>query len=119
DLFRPAPKHGYQTLDTTASKNADGTYTLIWVVPEGAKSYRIKASKKPIVEWLGYNKTTQQYTLAKDDFVPWFAAQNLQNEPAPTTLGTVQSWTVNELPTTGNWFFSVHYSTQQERPGVL
>ncbi|MEE9423658.1 MAG: hypothetical protein V3V18_01610, partial [Methylococcales bacterium] len=119
DLFRPAPKHGYQTLDTTARKNADGTYTLSWVVPEGAKSYRIKASKKPIVEWLGYNKTIQQYTLAKDDFVPWFAAQNLQNEPAPATSGTVQSWTVNELPTNGNWFFSVHYSTQQERPGVL
>ncbi len=120
DLFRPAPKRGYQVVDTTVSQNADNTYTLSWVVPEGAKSYRIKASKnKPIVEWLGYNKSTQQFALAEDTFVPWFAAQNLKNEPLPLAPGTVQSWTVNQLPTDGNWFFSVHYSTQTEEAGIL
>jgi hypothetical protein len=71
------------------------------------------------VEWLGYNKSTQQFALAEDTFVPWFAAQNLQNEPLPLAPGTVQSWTVNQLPTDGNWFFSVHYSTQTEEAGIL
>jgi hypothetical protein len=120
DLFRPAPKHGYDAVDTTVKRNDDGTYTLSWVVPEGAKRYRIKASKnKPIVEWLGYGKTSETFALAQDTFVPWFAAQNLQDEPAPQAAGTVQSWTVTELPTDGYWFFSVQYSAQQEEAGIL
>jgi hypothetical protein len=120
DLFRPAPRHGLEAVDTTVRRNANGSYTLSWVVPEGAKSYRIKASKnKPMVEWLGYSKTSQLFVLPQDFFVPWFAAVNLKNEPVPQAAGTVQTWTVTELPADGYWFFSVHYSAQEQEPGIL
>ena len=120
DLFRPAPKHGYETVDTTVKRNDDGTYTLSWIVPEGAKRYRVKASmNKPIVEWLGYSKTSQQFTLPEEVFVPWFAAQNLEGEPIPQDAGTLQTWTVKDLSTHGSWFFSVQYSAHDLEPGIL
>ena len=119
DLFRPAPKYGYQELPFTSIDNGDGTYTLSWTVPQGAKSYRIKAAEdKQIVDWLGYGKTSQQFAISDTTNVPWFAALNLKNEPAPQAEGTVQTWVVNQLPNAGNWNFSVHYETQSEGTGV-
>ena len=120
DMFRPVPKHGYASVDTTVTRNDDDSYTLSWIVPEGAKRYRIKASlDKPIVEWLGYGKTSQQFALSPDSFMPWFAAKNLQGEPKPKAAGTVQTWTVRQLPDNGTWFFDVQYSTQKEMSGIL
>ena len=119
DLFRPAPKYGYQELPFNSTDNGDGTYTLSWTVPEGAKSYRIKAAEdKQIVDWLGYGKTSQQFAISDATNVPWFAALNLKNEPVPQAEGTVQTWVVSQLPNAGNWNFSVHYETQSEGPSA-
>nr|MCH9696537.1 hypothetical protein [Gammaproteobacteria bacterium] len=120
DLFRPAPKHGYQSVDVRVDKNDNGTYTLTWQVPEGAKRYRVKTSKnKPIVDWLGFDKANRSYKLSSDAFVPWFAAQNLENEPEPGVAGSLQTWTVTDLPNDGYWYFSLQYSTRQEEPGIM
>ena len=122
DRLNPAPLHGYQEISgVSATPNGDGSYNLSWTVPQDATGYRIKAAQgKQIVDWLGFDRVTRNYALSPASNVPWFAAQNLKNEPAPAAAGTTQTWTVPASQLGGsNWNFSVFYETASTTPPVI
>ncbi len=78
----------------STTKNADGAYTVSFTVPENTKAYRLKYSRKTIVDGLEFDRYTRQYTYDPADYIPFFAASNVINEPAPSEAGTTQSMTV-------------------------
>ena len=85
----------------------EGSYSLSWVVPEGAQSYRIKLSDKQIVEWLNFNPTTNTFGLDPNANVPWFAATNVTSAPPPGAPGSVQTFTIGGLDPTKTYHFAM------------
>jgi hypothetical protein len=83
-----------------------GSYSLSWVVPSGAQSYRVKFSDKQIVEWLNFDPVTNTFGLDPSSNVPWFAATNVTNVPRPDVPGTVQTLTVTGLDPTKTYHFA-------------
>jgi hypothetical protein len=79
---------------TSFVDNGGGSYTIGWVVPEGAASYRIKWSPKVIVDWLNFDAETT-YTFGIDPTVnrPWFSANNV-TPPSPGSEGATQTTTI-------------------------
>jgi len=75
--------------------NGANNYTLTWIVPEGSTDYKIKYSDKPIVDWLGFDQMTREYEYSPDDYTAFFAATNIDDEPAPLVAGTEQSFTID------------------------
>jgi len=71
--------------------NGGNNYTISWTVPEAASDLKIKYSDKPIVDWLGFDQMTREYEYSPDDYTAFFAATNIDNEPAPLEVGTEQS----------------------------
>jgi hypothetical protein len=88
----------WQPLSLSVQDNGGGSYTLTWTVPIGTTNYRIKYSSTPIVEWLGFNSDTRTYQFDPTQYTAFFAANNISNNPAPATPGTVQSITLTGLP---------------------
>ena len=78
-----------------AQNNGGNNYTLTWTVPEGATEIKIKYSDKPIVDWLGFDQITREYEYSPDNYTAFFAGTNIDNEPAPLTPGTEQSFTID------------------------
>ncbi len=80
--------------------NGGGSYTVHWIVPEGAESYRIKWSPKQIrpnaYDTLNFD-AHDTYTFGIDPAVwrPWFSAANAASVPAPGTAGTNQNITIS------------------------
>jgi hypothetical protein len=85
----------------------DGSYSLTWTVPAGARSYRIKFSDKQIVDWLNFDPVTNTFALDPSSNVPWFAADNVTNVPAPNASGKVQNFKVTGLDATKKYCFAV------------
>lgn len=79
-------------------ENGGGSYTLSWVVPAKAQSYRIKWSTSRIVDWIGFSAATNTWIGNPATTMNWFAATNVSNEPAPQPAGTTQSLTLTGLP---------------------
>jgi len=77
------------------TNNGGGSYTLSWTVPAGAQSYRIKWGTKQIVDWIGFDPINNVFTGDPVNTMPWFAATNVPNLPAPAAGGTTQSLTIN------------------------
>lgn len=75
--------------------NGGGSYTISWTVPTGAQSYRIKWGTKRIVDWIGFNPSTNTFVGDPNTTMPWFAATNVSTPPAPTAPGTTQSLTIS------------------------
>ena len=71
--------------------NGSNNYTLTWIVPEGAMAYKIKYSDKPIVDWLWFDQLTREYEYSPDEYIAFFAATNLDNNPIPLAEGAEQS----------------------------
>jgi len=80
---------------TNFSDNGGGSYTLSWTVPAGAQSYRIKWGTKQLVDWLNFNPNTNTFAGNPGTQMPWFAAKNVANLPAPGATSTTQTLTVN------------------------
>ncbi len=87
----------WRDLPLTVQNNGGGSYTLSWTVPPGARQFWIKYSDKQIVPWLNFDRYTRQYQYNPGQYVPFFAAQNLPNEPTPAQPGTVQTLTLSGL----------------------
>jgi len=97
----------WKFLDKVIVDNGGGSYTLSWNVPVGAQKFQIKYSNKEIVEWLGYDKITGVYQFSPSSYTPFFAANNISNNPTPAAEGSIQSITLTGLPLNQN--FSVKY----------
>lgn len=76
-----------------------GSYRLSWTVPRGAQEYRIKWGGKRIVDWIGFDAGTNQFIGDPVATMPWFAATNIADEPAPAADGSTQTFVVNGLST--------------------
>ncbi len=103
------PRYGYSPLELNVSPEGGGKYTLSWVVPEGATRFRIKASERNIVDWLGFDQVTREFTYAPDQYEAWFAAKALADPPAPAAAGEMQSWQVT-FGTGSNASFAAKFS---------
>ncbi|MFQ5857372.1 MAG: LamG-like jellyroll fold domain-containing protein [Anaerolineae bacterium] len=102
--------HGWlHDLPITVQENGGGAYTLSWTVPAGAQQYWIKYAEKPIVPWLNFDRYTQQYQYDPDQYVPFFAAQNVADEPTPATPGTAQTYTIAGLDPNKTYSFAARY----------
>lgn len=75
--------------------NGGGSYTISWIVPAGAQSYRIKWGAKQIVDWIGFDPMNNAFTGNPATTMPWFAAANASGIPAPAAAGTTQSFTIS------------------------
>jgi hypothetical protein len=110
-MHRPAPRRGWKDVPDVKVSGKNGTYTLTWKAPEGAKKYKIKYANKPIVPWLGFHYKKQEYEVDPEKHVPFFAASNVSDEPAPLPAGREQTWTVKGLNGGPEHHFVVKYST--------
>jgi hypothetical protein len=75
--------------------NGGGSYTISWVVPARAASYRIKWGPKTIVDWIGFDPINNVFTGDPVNTMPWFAATNVPTLPVPAAGGTTQSLTIS------------------------
>jgi hypothetical protein len=106
EVLNPEP---LQLVDVplTAEKAGSDTYRLTWSAPAGAESYRVKYSDKNIVEWLGFDPVTNQFTTDPATNVPWFAASDAAGAPPPPIAGTKQAYDVKGLDSTKQWHFAL------------
>jgi hypothetical protein len=93
-LTGPAPSSLVSVPLTNVVHNGGGSYTISWTVPAGASSYRIKWGSKAIVDWIGFDPATNQFTGNPATTMPWFAANSV-TAVAPAAAGTTQSITIN------------------------
>ncbi|MGE5178136.1 MAG: hypothetical protein ACM3PF_03490 [Bacteroidota bacterium] len=110
DLYRPVT--GWFTVPgVTTQSLGNGSYQLTWTVPSGTTGYRIKASDRTIVPWLGFNQATRAYQFPPSGNVAWFAAGDVSGEPAPLAPGSTQSVTLSGFDPAKTWHFAVRYTT--------
>jgi hypothetical protein len=97
-MMHPQSADRWRTLDITAIETAPGDYQLSWVVPPDAVEIRIKHAARSIVPWLGFDRSTRQFEFDPATHVAFFAADNLDAEPAPGPVAQPQLWSVSGLP---------------------
>jgi hypothetical protein len=92
-----APNAGpvWRELPLAVSDLGGGSYRLSWTVPPNASQYWIKSADRAIVPWLDFDRVTRQFAFDPAQFVPFFAATNLDGEPAPAPAGSLQTWTIS------------------------
>lgn len=93
-----------------------GSFQLSWTVPERASAFWIKRSDRPIVPTLGFDRVTRLYDFPPASATPFFAAENLADEPSPLPAGATQSWQLSGLP--AGTTFAARY-LQEPRGGFL
>ncbi len=98
-----------------ANRESPTTYRLSWTVPAGAQSYRLKYSSNNIVEWLNFDPVTNQFTTDPIANVPWFAASDVSQPPAPGPAGTVQTYDVERLDSSTQWHFALRAYVQKQQ----
>src|SRR5262249_33930123 len=91
------------------------TYRLSWTVPDGAQSYRIKCSEKTIVEWLDFDPASNQFAVDPAANIPWFAAAEIAEVPAPLAAGRAQTFEVHNLDSKKQWHFAIKTYVQHNR----
>jgi hypothetical protein len=74
--------------------NGGGSYTISWVVPPGASSYRIKWGTKPIVDFIGWDAGTNLPIGDPVNTQNWFASSDAPTVPTPAMPGATQSLTI-------------------------
>jgi hypothetical protein len=114
DFYRPPPIYGWTPIPFTETDNGGGSYTLSWTVPANARRYKIKYGEKEIVDWLGFDQITRQFAFDTSQYMAWFAASNVPDEPVPTGQGTTQSHTITGLDPGKTWHFDVRVSKEPE-----
>jgi hypothetical protein len=76
-------------------------------VPSGTKSYRIKYSRKNVVEWLSFDPVKNQFTVDRDKNEAWFAASEIGKPPAPGPDGSLQKYEVDGFDPDVQWHFAI------------
>lgn len=99
--------------DIKVTRNLDNSYTLSWIIPENVLDYQIKYAEKPIVEWLNFDNQTNSFEIDPNNFIPYFAANNISNDPIPGIPGTSQEFTIKNLDSANNYYFSMKYFTHK------
>jgi hypothetical protein len=94
------------SVEVKATKTGSG-YSLSWVVPAGAERYRIKYSNNEIVDWLNFDPETNKFGVDPSTHVPWFAASDVTNAPAPAAAGTTQTFSVGNIDSQGEVHFAI------------
>ena len=97
---------GALLLRPDARLNANGTWTLHWRAPAGARAYAVKYGAKPLVESLGFDAVTRTFSIDPATSMNFWAATNLSGEPAPGPAAGLETWTTPVLPP-GTWNFAV------------
>jgi hypothetical protein len=87
----------WRPLEITATRNSDGSYTLAWVVPAGARRLQIKYSTKQLVEWLNFDRDQRTYGYAPQTHQAYFAAPALAGLPPLGKAGSQQTMRVANL----------------------
>jgi hypothetical protein len=101
--------------------NGGGDYTVSWVVPNGlvtpsgaASPYKFKWASKQIVHYIPFDDAeTNSFLVSPSANVPWFAANNVSDEPAPLAPGSTQTYTFHTgIPglNAGNFSLKGYYS---------
>lgn len=85
----------WRYVETFTKSNVGKDYTLEWIVPDDTVAYKIKYSKKPIVDWLNYDQSTQVFEYSPDNNTPFFAATNLVDSINPANGGSLQTTIVD------------------------
>ncbi len=102
------PSAQLTSVQASVTNNNNGSYTLTWTVPDNTTGYRIKyAVGKSIVDWIGFNARTNQFTGNPATTTPWFAATEVVNTPAPNKPNTQQVFTVSGLDPSKTYNFAV------------
>jgi hypothetical protein len=110
DLHQQDAAVGWRPIDDVqVTALGAGSYRLSWTVPAGADAYQVKYADKPIVEWLGHDQLTRRFQFDPDDFVAFFAASNIDSEPAPRPAGQRQDLVVSGLAPNQLWHFAIRY----------
>jgi hypothetical protein len=99
-------ERGATFLDSVATPNADGSWTLRWKAPHNAAAYIVKYGRRSLVETLEFDQLTRTYTVDPDSAMNFWAAINLPDEPAPAQPYALQTYTTPVLPP-GPWHFRV------------
>jgi hypothetical protein len=97
---------GALLVEPRATRNADGTWTLRWPAPAGARAYIVKYGPKPLVENLDFDQMTRTFRVDPAGAMNFWAATNLAGEPGPGPAGTTETWRTPVLPP-GAWYFKV------------
>jgi hypothetical protein len=94
------------SVEVKATKTGSG-YSLSWVVPAGTERYRIKYSNREIVDWLNFDPETNAFGVDPATHVPWFAASDVSNAPAPAAAGSTQTFSVGNNDSQGEMHFAM------------
>jgi len=108
---------GAELLDPAVARNADGSYTLQWRAPAGAREYIVKYGRKPLVENLGFDARTRTFRNDPALAMNFWAATNVQGEPSPGAEGTLESYRTPVLGP-GPWSFRVKVLARQPLTGI-
>ncbi len=95
----------------TVTNLGSGAYRLSWTVPKNAYQYQIKYSDKPIVSWLEFNQSDRSFKYPPVQYTPFFAAQNVTDEPDPGIPDANQTYNISGLNPATNYYFMIKYST--------
>ncbi|HBY93339.1 MAG TPA: hypothetical protein DEP84_05125 [Chloroflexi bacterium] len=104
----------WRDLPVSVRNNGGGAYTLSWTVPAGARQYWIKYADKPIVPWLNFDRYTRQYQYDPNQYVPFFAAQNVADEPTPGQPGATETYSISGLDPGKMYNFAVRYEADSD-----
>jgi hypothetical protein len=105
---------GAEYVDPVVRSNPNGTYTLTWTAPVGAREYIVKYGAKPLVENLGFDQAARTYRVDPGLAMNFWAGTNLSGEPEPWLRGALESYTTPDLPA-GTWYFKVKVLTSAAR----
>jgi len=100
--------------DLTATYLGNGKVKLTWTSP-GGKKYRIKYSNKFIVESLNYDPINKTYQYDPEQYVNWWAAENVLNEPEPKQKGQKEEFIIENLEP-GIYYFALK---SEKSPGLV
>src|SRR5262249_42742495 len=119
-LNHPPESQLYTSAVTGFVDNGERSYTISWVVPPGAQSYRIKWGTRRIVDWIGFDARSYTFTGDPSTTQNWFASTDAAGVPAPATPGTTQTLTIATGQTglsAGNFMVKA-YASGGSPPGV-
>ena len=100
--------------DLTATYLGNGKVKLTWTSP-GGKKYRIKYSNKSIVENLNYDPVNKTYQYDPEQYVNWWATENVLNEPEPKQKGQKEEFIIENLEP-GIYYFALK---SEKGPGLV
>lgn len=104
-------------VDPQVTRNGNGSYTLRWATPPGARESIVKYGSKPLVENLGFDASTRQFHFDPATSMNFWAAKNVSGEPAPGAVGSANVFSTPPLGA-GPWYFKVKVLTNRAESPV-